>query len=365
MELYTLDENFFRRDVIDEFNSCVWTERYSKHGDVVLTVPLTKDNLSKLPEGTFLGMKGTQEVMILESALQEKNTLKLTGPTLDKFLQERVIRTTGAHEDRYWNLVQKPGVIIVQIVELQCISGAYVSTTANGIDGPREIIPNLLIQSWDDSGDNTEFAIPYGPVYDAIEQIAETYELGFSLYLHQSWRGGYRLRFKSYKGRDLTSTVKFSPNVDSLRDVKELRSIAGYKNVCYVFAPGNPVPGVTQPGVAYADDEAAASVGFKRRVLMIFADDLTTDKVGGSAATLLRILNQRAKDALANNNYTKTVDGEIVPQNEYQYGKDYRLGDIVELQALSGITSRARITEYIRTQDSTGERAYPTITVLD
>jgi len=98
---------------------------------------------------------------------------------------------------------------------------------------------------------------------------------------------------------------------------------------------------------------------------MVFADDITTDKVGGSAAVLLQVLNQRAKDGLANNNYTKVVDGEVVPQAQFQFGKDYGMGDIVELQSLRGDLQRARVTEYIRTQDATGERAYPTISVID
>jgi hypothetical protein len=97
---------------------------------------------------------------------------------------------------------------------------------------------------------------------------------------------------------------------------------------------------------------------------MVFAEDITTDLVGGDAGLLLRLLNQRAKDALANNNYTKVVDGEVVPQSQYQYGKHYSLGDIVELQSPSGLTTPARITEYIRSQDANGQRAYPTVSVI-
>jgi hypothetical protein len=104
MNLYTLDENFLRRDVIDEFHSVIWTERYTKAGDVTLVVPYTKDNRAKLVEGTFLALQGTKEVMEVQSALMEDNKLKLTGPSITQFLNNRVIRYSSNHADRYYNI---------------------------------------------------------------------------------------------------------------------------------------------------------------------------------------------------------------------------------------------------------------------
>lgn len=371
MDLYTLDENFLRRDVVDNFNSVIWTERYTKAGDVNLVVPVTQANIAMLPEGTFLALQGTKEVMQIENALIEKNQLKLTGPSITKFLDNRVVRYSANHADRYYNITMEPGYAMAFVVSDMCISGPYVSSSAYGVDGPREVIPGLEMMGMEKGGPSVALAVPYGPLYSAIAQIAETYQVGFSMFLERATSTVYYLGFKTYAGKDRTSgqsvndIVRFSPSVDSLTDLKELRSISGYKNVAYAFAPANPVPGVTQSGVAYADAEAATTMGFRRRVLLVFADDLTTDKVGGSAAVLLSILNQRAKDALANNNYTKVVDGEVVPQSQFKFGKDYGLGDIVELQSFSGLLQKARITEYIRTQDATGERAYPTISVID
>lgn len=368
MDIYTLDRNFLRKDVIDNFNSVIWTERYTKAGDVNLVVPLTRENVAKLPEGRFLALRGSKEVMLIENALIEKNQLKLTGPSITQFLNNRVIRYTAAHADRYYNQSLSPEIMMLALVNDMCIQGIGVS-----VDGPRQIIPGLdqAIFEGDVTSAPVQFAVPYGPIYDALAQIADTYQLGFQLYLESASATVYYLLFRVYKGKDRTSgqsvndVVRFSPNIDSLTDLKELRSISGYKNVAYAFAPSNPVPGVTQSGVAYADNEAALSTGFDRRVLLVFADDLTTDKVGGSASVLLSVLNQRARDALANNNYTKVVDGEVVPQAQYTYGKHYGMGDIVELQSVSGLLQKARVTEYIRAQDDKGERAYPTISVID
>ena len=104
--------------------------------------------------------------------------------------------------------------------------------------------------------------------------------------------------------------------------------------------------------------------GFDLRAQMILPSDITTDMVGGSQANLVNILNSRAYDALTTNHFVKAVDGEIVPENQFQYGIHYNLGDIIEVEGNSGIVQTARITEYIRSQDPAGEKAYPTVSMI-
>jgi hypothetical protein len=41
------------------------------------------------------------------------------------------------------------------------------------------------------------------------------------------------------------------------------------------------------------------------------------------------------------------------------------LGDIIEVQGNSDIVSTARVTEYIHSQDAAGEKAYPTVTMIN
>ena len=107
------------------------------------------------------------------------------------------------------------------------------------------------------------------------------------------------------------------------------------------------------------------STGFDLRAMLVFAEDITTDMVGGSASVLQSTLNQRSSQALQDHQFAKIVDGEIVPTSQFAYGRDYNLGDVIEVQGYSGITQHARVTEYIHTQDSTGEKHYPTVTMID
>lgn len=384
MEFYKLDGNFLQTDVIDKFVSGIWTERFTKTGDFNLVVPLTDKNRLMLTEGSLLQVNDSDEVGLIDSALIEDGQLKLTGNMITEFLNERFIHTSPLHTDKQLTMdAPSPAAGLTRLVKNVVVEGgSYTSQQPmSGFDAQHQVIPNLTVLSADPvyppnsrhilslPSTFTQLSIPYGPLYDALAQIADTYQVGFKMCLEHADNTGYSLMFKTWLGKDRTSgqsenkVVQFSPSTDSLTGLKELRSMASYKTVAYAWASTDPNNLAAAAGFAEAYPGAAAEVGFARRNLMVDVSDID-DKITDAAA-FLSVLNQRAKDALANNNYTKMVDGQIVPQPGLEYGKDYGLGDIIELEGITGITQEARITEYIRSQDSTGEKSYPTVSVIE
>ena len=77
------------------------------------------------------------------------------------------------------------------------------------------------------------------------------------------------------------------------------------------------------------------------------------------------MLNSRAYDELVKNKFIKSVDGEIVPESQFKCGVHYNLGDIIEVEGNTGVIQPARITEYIKSQDESGEKAYPTVSIIE
>lgn len=373
MDLYTLTEGFTRNKLIEEFNSAIWTERYSSAGDVSLVVPATSEMLEFLAPSTFLSLEGSREVMLLETQSIEDGLLTVTGNSLLAFTAQRLIRSGTLHKNKQWFIPWfTPGGVIEYIIQEMLIDG--IGTTGEvediGFDGPRQAIPNLVLGPIDTTGEGEGAYVPFGPVYDAVQEIAEMHQLGISLYLSGATPDGYELAFTVYRGLDRTTAqdvnplVRFSPVTGSLDGMKELRSIAGLKNVAYAFAPSYSDTLDMQPVAASSPiGGGLSSTGFDRRVLMLFEDDISEEDVGGDLGQLQVLLYQRALNALANNNYTKLVDGEVVPQSEYEYGSHYKLGDLVELEGYS-VIQKARITEYIRSQDESGTREYPTIAIV-
>ncbi len=377
MEPYTLNRDFLKRDIIDGFSSIIWTERYYGDSAVELTVPATTEMIQKLPVGTFLGLDESNEIMILETMNIENGKMKMSGIALLPWLNNRFIRTSDSHEDRYWYIEGlTAGETLWTIIHDMCVSGSVylAGGIPMGIDDPQRLaIPGLGLVSFDNSGPAIKVGVPYGPVYNAMREIATTFEIGMQITLESADEYWHTLGFRCYKGLDRTSSqsnypaVRFSPQMDSFTDIKELQSIAALKTLVYAFAPGfKPGEGepvlTTVPGVSSLT--GPQYIGFDLRAQLVFAEDITTDMVAGNPENLVSILNSRAHDELINNRYIKSVDGEIVPDNQFKYGVHYNMGDIIEVEGNTGTIQSARITEYIRSQDEAGEKAYPTVAMI-
>jgi len=378
MEPYTLNRNFIKQNVIDGFESIIWTERYYGDSAVEMVVPATTEMIQKLPVGTFLAIDQSDEIMILENMTIEKGKLKVTGISLLPWLDNRFVRTSASHWDEHWYLEGgTAGWTLWAIVYYMCCNGSpYLNGSVNtGIPNPQElVIPGLGLRAYDDTGPIIKVGVPYGPVYKALREIATTYEIGMQITLEDVTDTSYFLGFRDYKGLDRTSAqvinapVRFSPAMDSFTDMKDLQSIAKLKTLVYSFAPGLKPNDETDPVLTTIPGASRLTgsqyTGFDLRALQVFESDISTDMVGGSTQKVVDILNSRAYDQLTSNEFVKSVDGEIVPDNQFQYGVHYFLGDVIEVEGNTGVVQAARITEYIRSQSSAGEKAYPTVTMI-
>ncbi len=254
--------------------------------------------------------------MILESFTIDKGKYKLSGISLLPWLDNRFVRTSAKHDDEHWYIENKvPGEILWIIVYNMCCQGSpYLSGSIPiGISNPqRFIIPGLGLRDYDKSGIPVKVGVPYGPVYKALKEIATSYKIGMQITLDDVTDTSYSLGFRSYKGID--------------------QSIAALKTVVYTFAPGlKPDEGSpdlrTTPGVS--ELSGPDYVGFDLLALQEFEVDISTDQVGGSPQNLVDILNSRAFDKLIDNQFVKSVDGEIVPDSQFKYGIHYNLGDLI------------------------------------
>ena len=373
MEPCTMNRDFVKEDIIDGFHSCIWTERYYGDSSVELVVPATSDMIQKIRNGTFLCLDKSDEIMIIETTNIEDNKLKAVGISILPWLNNRFVRASSKHDARWWRLAgMKPGHILWWIVQKMCVAGSpFLNGTINtGITNPEQLaIPGLALYDYDTSGVNVTVAVPYGPVYKALRDIAITYKVGMQIiFVHET--PAY-LGFRSYKGLDRTSSqtvnpiVRFSPAMDSLIDIKELQSIAALKTAVWAFAPGLiPKTLQTTPGVSRLAGEQYT--GFDLRAHMLFAEDIDTDPDEDlTQAEVRTLLKSRALKELKGNPFIQAVDGEIVATSQFKYGADYSLGDLIEVQGNSNVVSTCRVLEYIYAQDDSGERAYPTVQNID
>jgi ReqiPepy6 Gp37-like protein len=392
VDLYTLTDTFLAKDVVDEYVSAIWTERYTSAGDTQLVVPATMQNIETLAPGAFLALRGSNEVMILETQDIQDELMTVSGRTLVTFLNTRLCwfsnpdwisdGSKGPRIVDYTDKTRVPGDFIANVVYKSVITPTHLSGSfaQADIDFDNDKIARLTLGAVDTSGAVKRLTAVAGPLYDSIQTVAEQEKVGITLYLASADPiAGYSLKFSTYQGKNRTSgqstypLVRLTPDLDSFGDIKELHSIGIYRNVCYVYYQET----ITEH---WLDPTGPEPEGFDRRVMVTVPQDEPVGRTliqsfGGprgytfsqyvvSAADIAAFRAQAAKDALANNNYVHAIDGQASPISEFKYGTDYLLGDIIELEGITGLITQARVTEYIRSQDKNGAREYPTISVI-
>lgn len=375
MQCYILDDTYGKVEEIDQYQTFLWTEQYNDLGNFELVVPATEELYSKLPPGTFIGNSNSLETGVIMSREIKNGSIHLSGNFLMSIFKYRVYRATPKHQQQTRDFSSTPGEMLEHMVDWTCvnpIAGSILDATYNKVT-------NLVIGTVDASGTNQTYGVTYGELWAAMKTLADEAQIGMRLRATKPSVSTYTLTFDVWYGVDRTRSqstypaVVFDPALDTLAKATEFESMLKYYNYAYVCAPN------VSPDVLAGADEAvwtAAAPGYDplmrdwdRRTLYLTVDELGDADFTGTGAVnysrLLALLELFGKNALANNNYVRLADGEIVPQIGYQYGVDYNVGDIIELRGRHGTSQRARVTEYIRSQDGAGYREYPTLSIVD
>jgi hypothetical protein len=358
MEVYILDSLLRRIEVVDIFESLIWTERFAEKGDFELLVHSTREMRQLFTPGTRIAINNSFRVMTVETVEdgtdeEGKATLKLKGPSLEGLLENRIAATQNEGVlAQSWILTGTPGDVGRQIFDSICRDG--------DID-PGDVIPRLAPGKFypDDTliefGTSQTFEVAPKSVAETLGNLCSAYDMGYRLVRDPDVG---QLYFDIYVGSDRTTgqhvlpPVIFSPSLDNLQNTTELTSIAPEKNVAYVITPVGSL-------IVYPDGVDPEVAGFERRVMVVEADDITSTDAEIAAAAML----QKGREELAKNRSIRAFDGELAQNVTYKYDIDYSLGDIVEMRNVDGATNNMRVTEQIFVADREGERAYPTLTL--
>lgn len=358
MEIYILDSLLRRERVVDRYESLIWTERFQAFGDFELTLHSTNASRSLFTKGTRLAVNNSRRVMTVETIEDKEDDdgrklLKVRGRSLEVILDDRVAKESMSDltTEPKWIITETPGNIARKVFNDICVLG-----TLNVDDIIPFITPGNIFPADTIAEPMYEIRVELEPqsVYEAVKYVCDLYDLGFRLVRNFDTS---ELYFNVYSGNDRTSgqddlpAVIFAPELDNLQNTSALTTTAFSKNVAYVFSPAGfevVYPIGVDPNVA----------GFERRVLVVKADDITSETPNISAA-----LVQRGHEELSKHREFSAFDGELNVGSVYKYGVDYELGDLVEMRNSDGFTNKMRVSEQIFISDAEGERGYPTLSL--
>lgn len=358
MEAYVLDESYTSQAIIDTFESFIWTERFNGAGDFELHMPVRLSMLNELRIGRYLWKKSTKCQMIIECVEittdpDEGDKLVVTGRSLESILDRRIVWNQTILSGNFQNGIKRlleDNVINPSIVERRIPNFVFKASSDIKI---ASLVFDGEVQLF---GDN---------LYDAIISLCEEKNIGFDVFPTEY---GFEFELKagadrSYK-QDTLPWVVFSPSYDNMLSSNYINSYLNFKTIALVGGEGEGSKKKTTTAI----DEDGAGDGLTRREMYVSAQSISSNIPEGLEITPESYLEQiryQGQLALRETKYTTAFDGELNIDVQYIYGKDFFLGDIVQIENEYDVTARSRITEIMWSQDASGTQTVPTFVSIN
>ena len=350
-----LDTSFNTVDIIEHFDSIIWTDRYNSYGEFELYLPMYYGALEAYPNDYYIWNEKSDHLMIIENRhietdVSDGDHLVVTGRSLEAILDRRIV----------WSKTSVDGTMQAGIKKL--ITDAFIAPTDNNrklsnfvfVDSTDSVITALTLTQ-DYLGDN---------IYDVVATLAADNVIGFQIILTTD----FKFQFKLYAGKDRSYAqsanpyVVFSNAFENLLTSDYSNNKALLKSVALVGGSGERLDQVFN---SKADPNIPNS-GLPRRELYVDASDLSysdTDTTQTLAQYKAKLAT-RGATTLTDYVEKNTFAASIQTTGSFEYKTDYFLGDIVQLETKYGSSGSARITEIIFSEDASGETTVPSFEVI-
>lgn len=341
---YFLDAQLNILAAVDTYKSAIFTGRYREAGDFELYLPATPKALQLAKTAAFIARADKPDVCgILErrgiqTSADGGNFVTLAGRDAAALLERRIVWKQTTYSGKAEQIVRN------------LIQSAFIAP-----DLEDRTVANFTLG--DEIGLNTSIRVQYtgDTIASAVQAICKTTGTGYRVRLDLANK---RFIFELYQGTNRSFSQTTNPFVVFSSDFRNLIS-SSYaedatqaKNVAQVAGEGQ---GNERVKVA-----VGSATGIQRNEAFINAQLKSNNQGELDSLTYQSLLAEDGAQKLASMVPTKQVDGEIAPNYAFEYGRDYFLGDIVQLQNEYGVTAQPRIVEVIESWSEEGYTCLPT-----
>lgn len=373
--LFILDRNFNTVGIVDVFYSLVWTDRYQEAGTIECTVPATIEMLNIIRIDHYVVARFSDRTMIIEeitldSDVQSGNTMTFKGRSIEVILERRIVwnRVDGSDEDKKVNWLSNIEKILNENVLSPAVSARRIPKLT--YVKPTDPYINSLTMDEDHWGDN---------IYELFTNQCKYYNIGWRILANHE-TGDMTLEF--YRGIDRSweqennPWVVFSPSFDNFLNSNYYLTKNGFATVALGVGPKEKtvdqyekehiLPNVT----VTVERDGGGKEGLDRRELAVdctgitsyVGEDNKTDQIDYEKfhASIVSQMTAKTKTALMEAGTTEVFDGEADITQQFVYGRDFFMGDVVQIQNGFGIDAKSRVSEVLFTYDSGGIKVVPT-----
>lgn len=351
MEVLVLDTNFESVTIIDTFKSMIWTDRYDAYGDFEIQLPVSAELFNYLKPDYYLWSRESDHTMIIEDLTietdtEEGNYLIVTGRSLESILDRRIV----------WGQRTLTGNLQNGIKAL--LTESIISPSV----GARRISNFIFAESDDPKITSLTMDNQYAgdDLYSIINTLCVENKIGFKVVLNEN----NQFVFSLYAGADRSYNqienpyVVFSPNFDNIIESNYFTSKATYKNVTMVAGEGE-WPFRTTLTIGTGS-------GLERREVFTDAGDLSrnTEEATLTYEEYEAKLRSRGYDTLADCPISLAFEGEVEATQIFKYGKDFFVGDTVQITNEYGQEGTVYISELVISQSNDAISIIPTFKAI-
>lgn len=320
LNLYKYENNEFKRiAVIDDYNEISFSRKMYEAGEFTITINQNIPNAKLFEIGTFVQFGSDKydigEINNITTPIgaegKGSQNLTITGHDLRYLFKRRVIKNCNANGK--WEMTAKGEIVMRSLIQDQCGINAEVKR--------RLPIANVIPNSADAIGKEFSISESFSNLYDVLVTIATQSETGWRIRFEN---GTMTLEF--YEGSDLSSSVFFSTEFDSLQDGEFNETTDAYSNTVYIGGKGQG----DQRDIYEGED--GNPEGMDRFESWDDQSSLTDE---------VEYANE-ALSMLAQYGDITTVQGTALAKNPYVYKENYNVGDIIKI-SFSGKSARTRV----------------------
>lgn len=350
MDLIVLNKDFETVYIIDSYKELIWTDRYYEYGDFELTTPVTSDILEHVKLDYYIVNRDSEHVMIVETILitsdpENGNVITFSGRSLESILDRRVIYkdyknsfSWGTGFERNVKLMLKLCVLEEKYSNIPYTKDRIISNFTYEEPDSNFVDPETFPMDADE--------IWHKNLYGIIFNVCKACQKGFKISLNDRYFAFqlYEGKNRSY-GQTVNTYVIFSTRFDNLTSGKYMESNKIFKNTAIVYR------GEEYTTLHYLNytEVVSGGKGLDRREIYTDAND--------EASSVQR---KSGLELILENSQITAFEGDVDNIENFKYGEDFFVGDIVQVEDEYGHNSSVRILEVVTSVNSNGKTIYPT-----
>lgn len=370
-DVLVYDNNWELKTIVDNYESLVWTDKAKECGDFELYMYYDPDLWKIIELGTFLRIKDSEHTMMvnkrdLKDTFEDAPRMIFTGKSMEYITSRRVvykqIDVTGA-----------PGDIVNKLLDENCIDGPQLQQFAPDPINPNEkyrVITGLYrdLSNWYQELGDSQISQQYlgQNIYEAISELVKTYSSPMCyIFVHHTddnrwrWRLGTGIDHSWNQGTN--DWVTFSSDFNNLKSSEFVQDDEKYANAFYVTGadPGDerPRPELTLERAVSDTPQSGFISGMKRREKWIDGSNVKLKDSNNHDIPRQTYMNElRSYGYASMREYTTETNfiGDVDPNVQWVYMRDYYIGDIVNVIDDMGNGARCVIDGMTITADKNG-----------